>query len=95
MPAKNKIPNSLSADFSFQKDLQKLKYKKFKEKFLAETLPLLQKNPFDARLHNHKLNGNYQNYYSINVTGDIRAIYVLVGKRLIFLRIGSHNQIYG
>jgi len=54
------------------------------------------KNPRDKTLKNHKLTGKLNNKRAISVTGDMRIIfeqqnnYILV----IFLDIGSHNQVY-
>jgi len=45
-------------------------------------------------LNNHKLHGKWEGCWSINVTGDIRAIYMTEGFIAIFLEIGSHSQLY-
>ena len=53
-------------------------------------------NPKDKTIKNHKLTGKLNNKRAISVTGDVRIIfeqynnYILV----IFLDIGSHNQVY-
>lgn len=52
-------------------------------------------NPLDKSLRNHSLSGNYKDYRSINVTGDVRAIYKEVDDTIIlFAFIGSHSQLY-
>lgn len=58
--------------------------------------PTFNKNPFDSRLHNHSLVGEYLGCRSFSITGDWRVIYKedFVGKRFIFLRIGTHSQLY-
>lgn len=45
-------------------------------------------------LNNHPLYGKWEGCWSINVTGDIRAIYKTEGFIAIFLEIGSHGQLY-
>lgn len=42
------------------------------------------------------LTGEYAGLYSINITGDIRALYKKVGDTYaIFGFIGTHSQLYG
>ena len=84
-----------------------IKYHKNFTKSFKKLTPLLKdktkkviikftKNPRDKTLKNHKLTGKLNNKRAISVTGDIRIIfeqhnnYILV----IFLDIGSHNQVY-
>lgn len=45
-------------------------------------------------LNNHALHGRWSDYRSINITGDVRAIYKMEGFIAIFVDIGSHNQLY-
>lgn len=53
------------------------------------------KNPKDASLHGHALAGKWKGHYSVNITGDIRAIYVFVRADLVrFIAIGSHSELY-
>ena len=43
----------------------------------------------------HPLKGKYNGYHSINVTGDLRAIFKYhPDGSSIFLLIGSHSQLY-
>lgn len=59
-------------------------------------LVLFKLDQSSSKLHNHQLSGKYSGYYSINVTGDIRALYTWHGSTLvIFAFIGSHSQLYG
>lgn len=52
-------------------------------------------NPSHPRLRVHELSGAYAGLYSINVTGDIRAIYKKVNNTyFIFGFIGTHAQLY-
>lgn len=58
-------------------------------------LMIFKSNPFDARLRNHALKGKYLGYRSIDITGDIRALYTVRGDTIIiFGFIGSHSQLY-
>ena len=56
---------------------------------------LFRANPFDTRLHNHGLKGKYLGYRSIDITGDVRALYTTRGDTvIIFGFIGTHSQLY-
>jgi len=53
-------------------------------------------NPFDPLLRNHALQSKLKGLYSINVTGDVRAIYEVVGDEIyLYQMIGTHSQLYG
>lgn len=62
---------------------------------LADRIELFGTNPLDKRLMNHALYTPYKGSYSINITGDYRAIYHLVDKQTaLFTHIGTHSQLY-
>lgn len=61
---------------------------------LAQRLQEFSKNPRDPVLKNHELKGAKRRLWSISITGDIRAIYTVIGDDIYFLDIGSHNQVY-
>lgn len=78
----------------FEKDFAKLP-KGIKSKAVS-TLQKFVKNPNDPTLQNHELTGRLKSHYSINVTGDIRAVYVFVETDIVqFVAIGSHSKLYG
>ena len=57
---------------------------------------IFKSNPFDYRLRNHALKGKYLGYRSIDITGDVRALYTIKGNIvIIFSFIGAHSQLYG
>jgi mRNA interferase YafQ len=62
---------------------------------LQSSLRLFGKNPLDPELRNHALKGKYREYRSIDVTGDVRALYLARGDEAIFDTVGSHSQLYG
>ncbi len=69
---------------------------KIKDKFDIQ-LKIFYQNPYDERLNSHALHGKYSNHRSINVTGDIRAIYRKVStttEDVIFVDIGLHGELY-
>ena len=51
-------------------------------------------DPFDATLRNHALQGRYLGYRSIDISGDVRALYTTRGEVvIIFGFIGTHSQL--
>ncbi len=61
-----------------------------------ERLMLFVENPTDPKLRIHPLKGKYQGYWSMNVNGDIRALYLVQKETIIiFAIIGSHSKLYG
>ena len=58
-------------------------------------LQLWLADPYSSQLHLHMLTGEYSGLYSINITGDIRALYEKIGDSyVIFGFIGTHSQLY-
>ncbi len=64
-----------------------------KRKFI-ERRNIFLKDEFHPVLNNHALKGEYHGYRSINVTGDIRAIFKRGFEYVIFVEIGSHSKLY-
>jgi len=53
-------------------------------------------NPRAKQFSDHALTGKYKGYRSINIAGDLRAVYLRKGDTVvIFTFIGSHSQLYG
>jgi addiction module RelE/StbE family toxin len=78
---------------SFLKQFRKLD-RKTREKFKKQ-IRIFEKDPFRKPLNNHSLKGKYLGYHSINITGDMRAIFKITEKgECVFLEIGSHSELY-
>ena len=78
----------------FKKQYQKLP-PKAKQQF-DERLRLFMLNSSDPRLRVHPLKGNFAGYWSLNINGDIRALYIARGDEIIiFALIGTHSELYG
>jgi addiction module RelE/StbE family toxin len=62
---------------------------------MVERVTLFSKDPLAYSLRNHALNTPYKGSYSIDITGDYRAIYQLVDSQTaMFTHIGTHSQLY-
>jgi addiction module RelE/StbE family toxin len=78
----------------FNKNYAKLNGK-IKTKF-EERLTLFSKEPCSRLLNLHKLSGKYEGSWSINITGDYRAIFYKETETLItFINIGTHSELFG
>lgn len=76
----------------FERNYKKLSSKE-KNK-LKERLQLFVKDEFNPILNNHALKGKYLGYRSINISGDLRALYKTEGNHIIFVVMGSHSKLY-
>jgi addiction module RelE/StbE family toxin len=65
------------------------------KKALDDALDLFEEDPNHPALRNHPLTAEYQDFRSIDVTGDWRALYREEPERIIFTELGTHPQLYG
>ena len=78
----------------FKKQFKKLPAKQRKQ--FEERLRIFMKDPTDPRLRLHPLKGTYAGYWSLNISGDLRALFYREGEDVvIFALIGTHSQLYG
>ena len=81
----------------FSKNYKK-QYKKLTPKLQKQTrlrIELWQEDPGNAILRHHELKGRLKGSYSINITGDVRAIYEIIdGEMYLYQMIGTHSQLY-
>ena len=76
----------------FEKNFRRLKpseKKKFKER-----RDLFIKDEFHPILNNHALKGKYLGYRSINVAGDLRALYKKHGNTIVFTTVATYSNLY-
>jgi addiction module RelE/StbE family toxin len=81
----------------FHKDFTKL-YKKLPRKLQLQTqvrVELFATDPDNEQLRRHALKGEFSDYWSINISGDCRALYEDYGDYVLFIKIGSHSELYG
>jgi len=46
-------------------------------------------------LNLHKLQGKFEGYWSMNITGDVRLIFKMEGFIAIMIDIGRHSTLFG
>ncbi len=77
----------------------KKQYKKLPTKFqnqFDERVKLFVVDSTNPKLRVHPLKGKFAGHWSMDVSGDIRALYLKRGEELIiFALIGTHSQLYG
>ncbi len=76
----------------FRKQYQRSS-RKIQAKF-NERLRVFIDNPYAPELNNHALHGKYLEYRSINITGDLRAVYEIQGEVIKFLFMDTHSNLY-
>jgi addiction module RelE/StbE family toxin len=62
---------------------------------LLQRIELFTTDPLHPTLRNHALKGKYKQYRSIDIAGDIRALYLQQEDEIIFDIVGTHSQLYG
>jgi len=81
----------------FHKTFRK-KYKKLRPSERRKCdgkLILFENDPFSPVLNNHSLRGQRQDCRSINIAGDLRAIFKLIGPGVVlFIDIDTHHNLY-
>lgn len=77
----------------------KKQYKKLPSKLQTqfdERLHFFLNNPTAPQLRVHPLKGTFSGYWSMNINGDLRALYLKRGEEMIiFALIGTHSELYG
>lgn len=70
----------------------------FHKKLAIQTetrITLFKSNPKDPVLKDHPLFGAKKGLRAFSISGDIRIVYIPVSEQeVIFVDIGSHNQVY-
>lgn len=74
------------------------KFSKFPEKIKNQCIDKIKifiQNPYHPALNNHALHGKYLGYRSINISGDLRAVYKMQAENVaLFIDIDSHANLY-
>jgi|SRR3989338_636848 len=86
-------PMRISLHQNFKKRYKKLR--KEERGRCDRRMELFMQNPFHPLLNNHALSGQYLGYRSINIGGDLRAIYEPISSdTAFFITLGTHPELY-
>ena len=78
----------------FEKRFKKLT-RRIKE-LVAQKIELFAKDPLHHTLRNHALQGEYSSYRSIDIKGDLSAIYKEEATGVVrFCYLVTHHELYG
>ena len=66
---------------------------KLKEQY-EHRLELFISGQRSAPINDHPLTGDLQGRRAFSITADVRIIYIELKDKIIFLDIGTHNQVY-
>ena len=78
---------------NFSKSYQRLPAKAKKQ--FEKRLKLFLEDPSHVLLNNHALHGEWKNYRSINIAGNLRAIYKPIDDDAVkFVIIDTHSNLY-
>lgn len=78
---------------TFKKQYQRLPTK-LQEQF-DNRLRLWLVNPTHPQLRAHPLKGDFHGYWSMSISGDLRALYYFEADTIVvFALIGTHSQLY-
>ncbi|HEX9665565.1 MAG TPA: type II toxin-antitoxin system mRNA interferase toxin, RelE/StbE family [Thermodesulfobacteriota bacterium] len=67
---------------------------------IEETLKLLAKDPFDARIATHKLKGTLSGSWACSIGYDLRIVFEFVKNTsdkeddIFLIEIGTHDEVY-
>jgi addiction module RelE/StbE family toxin len=77
----------------FEKQFQKLR--KNQKAKVKERAAIFLDDPFAPILNNHPLQGACHGYRSINIGGDLQAVYrLLAPDTAVFVAVGKHTALY-
>lgn len=81
---------------NFNREFKK-RYRSLPPKTKAQALQrieLFKTDPTNPLLRQHPLKGQLAGYRSINISGDMRAVFKRDGDDVTFVLIGTHSQLY-
>lgn len=78
---------------NFEKRYKKLRPRE--KKRFKERKDIFIQDPYHPALNNHPLQGKYKGYRSINISGDLRAVYQLINNDIAyFVALDTHSNLY-
>lgn len=79
----------------FIKDVEVAKKRKRDIKKLSEVIDLLlAKKVLPVKYKNHKLQGQYKDYWECHIEPDWLLIYMKTSTEIIFARTGTHSDLF-
>ena len=61
---------------------------------LSKKIEIFRANPFGSNLKTHQLTGKLKDFYSFSLTFSKRVLFIKNNDKIIFIAVGSHDQVY-
>ena len=85
----------VSRTTQFKRDVKLVQKRGCKIEILKKVMTaLVEGKTLDAKYKDHKLTGNYKDHRECHLEPDWLLIYRLTSKELIFVRTGSHSDLF-
>ena len=79
----------------FKRDVSKLKFSnQYYAKYIVHVEHLLNEKELPKEARDHNLNGNWNDYRELHISGDVLLIYKIEMGTLYLARIGTHSQLF-
>ena len=79
----------------FKRDISKLKFSnQHYAKYIVYLEHLLNEKELPKEARNHSLNGNWNDYRELHISGDLLLVYKIEMGTLYLARIGTHSQLF-
>lgn len=80
----------------FKKDYKKYRYsgRHDIQQLISIMEKLIEENPLDASNQDHQLKGNLSSYRECHIESDWLLMYKIDGEDIIFVRTGSHSELF-
>ena len=85
----------IKRDKTFEKHFkQRISLNENLVKQFKKRLELFIKGELGYPLHDHALAGKLNGERAFSIAGDVRVVYIELEDLIVFLDVGSHNQVY-
>ncbi len=79
----------------FKKDIERMKRRgKNMDELKKVILMLIEEKPLPLKYQNHSLVGNYADCKECHIQPDWLLIYMIIDDQIIFVRTGSHSDLF-
>ena len=79
----------------FKKEVERARKRgKDMQKISDVLVMLIEERPLPAKYKNHKLKGNYSEYWECHIEPDWLLVYQIIKTDIFFARTGSHSDLF-
>lgn len=87
---------AIKFEISFEKDAKRLTKKHYSTDKLTDVMDALETSDgeLSGRFHDHALSGNWAGFRECHIETNMLLIYMLTETEIIFVRIGTHDDLF-